>query len=136
MKTIKLKLTKKGYFDVYVEAALSLIFKLTKTEQKVVSLILYYINEELDNKVPLEASIRLVSMYEYRVKIMEEIEVPSRKEKGKTQQLPESSLNNIMMNLREKNLVNDKNQMNATYVIRTGDGGFKYLIDIVEENDR
>jgi hypothetical protein len=129
MKIIRLKLTKRGYFDLYVEATLSLIFKLTSTESKVVSLMLYYIDEEVSSGVPLEAAIRLVSMYEYRMKIREGIEVQGRGDNKKMIKLPEASLNNILSKLRGTALIDDKNRFNANYVIKHSDGGFQYKIE-------
>lgn len=132
MKIIKLKATKRGYFDIYVEATLSLIFNLTKTESNVVSLILYYINEEVENGVPLEAAIRLVSMYEYRLKIKDNIQVQGRKE-DKMINLPEASLNNVMSSLRTKHLIDKENRFKETYVIRYSDGGFQYVVEEKKE---
>jgi len=133
MKTIKLTSTKSAYLDIYVEVALS-PFKLTNTEQMVVSRVLYYINEELALNVPLDAAIRLVSMYEYRMKIKDDITVYSKKEK-KDVIMSEGSLNNALSSLKKKKLFDDGNRIKPQYVIKYSDGGFAYNINIKEDGE-
>jgi hypothetical protein len=132
MKVIKLKLDKEAYLDYYVGATLSLFFSLTKNESSVISRILYYINEEIADDIPLRAAVRLVSMSEYRRKIQEEIKVNNRD--GDKVSISDSSFSQLLSNLKSKGLLNDKFEINETYIIKYLDNGFRVEIEIKEDD--
>jgi len=135
MKTIKMLVTKKGYFDTYVRMALKPLFKINETEEKVVSLILYHINEELELGVPMDAAIRLTSLYEAKVKIRSEIVVMSKKLGNKKAELKESFMNNVMMNLRKKGILLADNRIKKQFVINYSEGGFSVILTPKKEKD-
>lgn len=121
MKVINFRTSKEGYLESYVEVALS-PFKLTKTEQLVVARILFYINKELEEKVPIDAALKLVSMLDYRHMIQGDLELSA------------ASMANIFMSLRKKNIIDDNNRLLRKFVLKYSDGGFAYSISIKEED--
>lgn len=137
MKVIKLKASGLyDYFEKYVTLVIQPFYGINDTEVKILARIYEAINVELNNKVPLEAAIRLISSTEGRNIIKDKITTISKKFNNKEGDLSDVTLRKSLNRLRGKGLLSPKFAPLSKHLISPSDEGFGFNVIIEEDGNK